>query len=107
MDENRDMDIIRNLRAIEWLKSEILVTIAEVYQLLSKGEDYIKEDLEDLISNIILLSFLLSKRLGISYEEIESSLIDKIKLNILEGHKIEKWYGDLNELMTFLKADRN
>ena len=27
MEENRDMDIIRNLRTIEWLKSEILVTI--------------------------------------------------------------------------------
>ena len=33
------MDIIRNLMTIEWLK-EILVTIAEVYQLLSRGRLY-------------------------------------------------------------------
>ncbi|GFN36705.1 MazG-like family protein [Tepidimicrobium xylanilyticum] len=106
MDQN-NMDIIKNLRTIEWLKSEILSNIAQIYQLLSKGEDYIKEDIEDLIANMILLSYLLGKRLGIGYEDISSNLIDKIKLNILEGHKIEKWYGDLNELLVFLKSNRN
>lgn len=104
MEEKKDMDIIKNLRTIEWLKSEILTSIANLYQLLAKGEDYIKDDIEDLISNIMLLSFLLGKRMGIDYEDIGSNLKDKVKLNILEGHKIEKWYGDLSELMEFLRT---
>ncbi|HSH35010.1 MazG-like family protein [Schnuerera sp.] len=104
MDEMKDMDIIKNLRTIEWLKSEILTSVASLYQILAKGENDAKEDLEDLISNIMLLTFLLSKRLGINYEDINSNLYDKIKLNILEGHKIEKWYGDLSELMEFLRT---
>jgi hypothetical protein len=98
------MDIIKNLRTIEWLKGEILASVASLYQLLAKGEDDTKDDLEDLISNIMLLSFLLSKRLGINYEDIISNLKDKVKLNILEGHKIEKWYGDLSELMEFIRT---
>lgn len=102
MDQMKDMDILKNLRTIEWLKSEILVSIACVYQLLARGEEDMKEDLEDSISNIMLLTFLLSKRLGIDYEDVNSNLKDKIKLNILEDHKIEKWYGDLSELMEFL-----
>lgn len=104
MDEKKEMDIIKNLRTIEWLKGEILVSVASLYQLLAKGEDDTKDDLEDLISNIMLLSFLLSKRLGINYEDIISNLKDKVKLNILEGHKIEKWYGDLSELMEFIRT---
>ncbi|MCF6462822.1 MazG-like family protein [Clostridium sp. Cult1] len=104
MDEKKEMDIIKNLRTIEWLKGEILASVASLYQLLAKGEDDTKDDLEDLISNIMLLSFLLSKRLGINYEDIISNLKDKVKLNILEGHKIEKWYGDLSELMEFIRT---
>lgn len=104
MEEKKDMDIIKNLRTIEWLKSEILTSIANLYQLLAKGEEYIKDDIEDLITNIMLLSFLLGKRMGIDYEDIGSNLKDKVKLNILEGHKIEKWYGDLSELMEFLRT---
>jgi hypothetical protein len=102
MKDKKDMDIIKNLRTIEWLKSEILISIASLYELLAKGEDNIKEDIEDLTSNIILLSYLLGKRLGLNYKDINSSLQDKIKLNLIEGHKIERWYGDLSELLEFI-----
>ncbi|NMB26602.1 MAG: hypothetical protein GX987_00930 [Tissierellia bacterium] len=100
----KDVDIIKNLKTIEWLKSEMLTSLANLYQILAKGEDDIKEDLEDLISNIILLSYLLSKRLGLNYEDIDSNLQDKIKLSLIEDHKIEKWHGDLSELLEFIMS---
>lgn len=105
MEDKNNMDIIRNLRTIEWLKSEILISIANLYELLAKGEDDIKEDIEDLTSNIILLSYILGKRLGINYEDINSNLHNKIKLNLAEDHKIERWYGDLSELLEFIKIN--
>lgn len=104
MDEKREVDIIKNVRTIEWLKSELLTSVAYLYKTLSEGEDDTNQDLEDTISNIMLLSFLLSKRLGLDYENISSNLEDKIRLNILEDHKIEKWYGDLSELLEFIKS---
>ncbi|MBZ2175410.1 MazG-like family protein [Schnuerera sp. xch1] len=104
MDEKREVDIIKNVRTIEWLKSELLTSVAYLYKTLSEGEDDTNKDLEDTISNIMLLSFLLSKRLGLDYENISSNLEDKIRLNILEDHKIEKWYGDLSELLEFIKS---
>lgn len=100
----KDVDIIKNLKTIEWLKSEMLTSLANLYEMLAKGEDDTKEDLEDLISNIILLSYLLSKRLGLNYEDIDSNLKDKIKLNLIEDHKIEKWHGDLSELLEFIMS---
>ncbi len=106
MIDKKDMDIIKNLRTIEWLKSEILTSVANLYELLARGEDNIKEDIEDITSNIILLSYLLGKRLGLNYEDINSNLIDKIKLNLIEDHKIEKWYGDLSELLEFIRHNQ-
>jgi hypothetical protein len=102
MIDKKDMEIIKNLRTIEWLKSEMLTSIANLYELLAKGEDGIREDAEELISNIILMSYLLGKRLGLDYEDINSNFIDKIKLNLID-HKIEKWYGDLSELLEFMR----
>ncbi len=37
----------------------MLTSLANLYEMLAKGEDDTKEDLEDLISNIILLSYLI------------------------------------------------
>ncbi|NMA86404.1 MAG: hypothetical protein GX968_03660 [Tissierellia bacterium] len=103
MEDKNNMDIMRNLRTIEWLKAEMLNNIAKLYEILATGEKDLKGETEDLISNIILLSYILGKRLGLSYEDINSNLEDKIKLNLLEDHKIEKWYGDLSELLGFIR----
>lgn len=104
MKEKRDMDIMKNLKTIEWLKSEILSSVAGLHQILANGEYDMKEDLEDLITNTILSSFLLGKRLGLNYEDIDSNLLDKIKLNLIEDHKIEQWHGDLSELLEFFMS---
>ncbi|MCF6460966.1 MazG-like family protein [Clostridium sp. Cult3] len=105
MKDNNHMDVIKNLRTIEWLKSEILTSVANLYEILAKGEDNAKEDMEDLISNVILLSYLLGKRLGLDYEDINLSLQDKLKLNIIQDHKIEKWYGDLSQLLEYINKN--
>ncbi|HHV38261.1 MAG TPA: hypothetical protein GXX70_02055 [Tepidimicrobium sp.] len=105
MREKRDLDIMRNLKTIEWLKSEVLSSVAALYGLLADGEYDMKEDIEDLIANIILSSFLLSKRLGLDYKDVGSNLLDKIRLNLIEEHKIEQWHGDLSELLEFLMSN--
>ncbi|NLY77654.1 MAG: hypothetical protein GX080_06150 [Tissierellia bacterium] len=104
MEDKRDMDIIKNMRTIEWLKSELLSSVAYLYETLAKGEDDTKDNLKDVVSNILLTTLLLSRRLGLDYEEVLSSLEDNIKINIIEQHKIEKWYGDLSELLEFVRS---
>lgn len=104
MEEKRDMDIIRNMRAIEWLKSELLSNIAYLYEVLAKGEEDTKDNLKDIVSNIVLTALLLSRRLGLSYEDVFSSLEDNVRANIIQQHKIEKWYGDLSELLELIRT---
>jgi len=105
--QNRDIDIIKNMRTIEWLKAQLLSSIANLYDALANGEENTKENLEDLISNIILEALLLGKRLGLKYEDIVSALKENIKINLIEEHKIEKWYGDLSLLLEFIDKGKN
>lgn len=104
--EYRDIDIIKNMKTIDWLKSELLNNVALLHSTLVSGEENTKQDLEDVISNIILQSYILGKRLGIDYNDINNALVENIKLNLIEEHKIERWYGDLSSLMEFLQFNK-
>ncbi|SHF00307.1 MazG-like family protein [Tissierella praeacuta DSM 18095] len=105
--KNKDIDIIKNMKTVEWLKAQLLNTVANLYSTLADAEESTKENLEDIISNLILESLLLGKRLGLDYKNIESALRDNIKLNLIEEHKIEKWYGDLSILLEFIDKHKD
>ncbi|MBC8590384.1 MazG-like family protein [Lachnospiraceae bacterium NSJ-29] len=104
MVRNRDIDIIKNMKTIEWLKAELLTNMAYLHKTLVNNEDNTKENLEDAISNVILQTYILGKRLGLEFEDIDSALKENIKLNLIEEHKIEKWYGDLSKLLDYLSS---
>lgn len=102
MKENKDINVIKDLKIVEWLKCELLSAVAHMFEIMSKGINSGREDLLDILANIILLSYLLGKRLGFSYEIIDSKIEDHIKLSLADDHTIEKWYGDLGELQKHL-----
>lgn len=105
MDGNKDMNIIKNIRTVEKIKSELLTSVAYLYEILLNKEDSSKEELSDVIANIVLLSLLMGKRIGLSYTDVINSLENNIRTNIIKGHKIEKWYGDLSELLDLLRLE--
>jgi hypothetical protein len=104
---DREIDITRNIKIIEWLKGELLTDLANLYKTLASGiREEIHETVADTISNIILISYLLGRRLGVSYNSIENKIQNKIKLGLVENHDIEKYYGDLSELSRHLDSSR-
>ena len=48
-------------------------------------------------------TYLLAKRLGISFNEIDYRIKEKTSLGIKEDHSIEKWYGDLTNLKNHIE----
>lgn len=106
MDYNKNVDITKNIRVIEWLKSEILTAVSTLFQILVNGVQNSQEALIDVLANIILVTYLLGKRLGVAFEKIDEKLENKIKLGVVEEHKIEKWYGDLSRLLDYIKRTR-
>jgi hypothetical protein len=104
---DREIDITRNIKIIEWLKSELLTDIAALFKVLINGmKEEVHETVADIISNIILICYLLGRRLGISYNAIEIKIKNKVKLGLIENHDVEKHYGDLSELAKHLDCSR-
>ncbi len=103
----KEIDITRSIRLIEWLKSELLADLAELFKVLAQGAgEEIREAAGDILSNIILISYLLAKRLGISYNVVEMKIRSKVRLGLVENHDVEKYYGDLSELSKHLDSSR-
>lgn len=104
---DKEIDITRNIRLIEWLKGELLTDIANLFRVLVNGvREEVHDSVSDTIANIILIGYLLGKRLGISYNAIEMKVHNKIKLGLVENHEVEKYYGDLSELSKHLGSSR-
>lgn len=91
-------DITKNVKIIEWIKNEILTSVSNLFNLIFKGVKPIDDGLQNVIANIIMLSYLLGKRLGISFDEIDYKIKEKLKKEIKEEHSIETWFGDLSKL---------
>ncbi|MDQ2085119.1 MazG-like family protein [Herbivorax sp. ANBcel31] len=104
---DREIDITRNIKIIEWLKSELLTDIATLFKVLVNGvREEVHESIAETLSNIILICYLLGRRLGINYNAIEIKIENKVKLGLLENHDVEKHYGDLSELSKHLNCSR-
>ena len=104
---DKEIDITRNIKLIEWLKSELLTDIANLFKVLVNGmREEVHESISETLSNIILIAYLLGRRLGISYSTLELKMENKIKLGLLDSHDVEKYYGDLSELSKHLNHTR-
>ena len=103
----KEVDITRNIKMIEWLKSELLTDVGNLFKGLLNGmRDEVHESVSETLSNIILISYLLGRRLGISYNAIELKVENKVKLGLIDKHDVEKYYGDLSELAKHLNCSR-
>ncbi len=104
---DNQIDITRNVKIIEWLKSELLTDVANLFKALVNGfRDEVSETLADTLANIILICYLLGKRFGINYKTIEMKIDSKIRLGLVENHDVEKYYGDLSDLSKHLNVSR-
>jgi hypothetical protein len=104
---NQDTDITKNIRVIEFLKSELLTAVASLYQNLLKGTKVEQDVMQDILANLVLVTYLLGKRLGISYSLIDSRILEKIRIGMLEDHETERWYGDLSDLSEYLNKKKS
>lgn len=98
-----DFDVTGNIRVIEWLKAELLGSVASLNRVLLKGSKAGQDAIVDCLSGIIILSYLLSKRLGIEFSTIDLKVQNKLKIGILEEDEIEKVNGDLTKLLGYLR----
>ena len=95
---DRNSDVTKNVKIIEWMKKELILSVGDVFDLIFKGVKPLDEALQDTLANIIMVTYLLAKRLGISFNEIDYKIKEKIKIGIEQYHSVENWYGDFSNL---------
>jgi len=97
---DQEIDIARNLKTVEWLKSELVSSIANLFKALIRGQE---EPILESLANIIVATYLLGKRVGINFSKVDLKVESIVKMNIQDEHEVEKWYGDLSNLLHYLK----
>ncbi len=101
MPYGRDTDIARNFKTVDWLKAEILGSVAQIHKsLVATDAGPRTTD----IANAIIGCYLLAKHLGIGYEAVDAQIDANIKENIQNAHEIEQWYGDFTALAAHRKG---
>ncbi len=105
--KDTNIDITRNIKIMDWLKSQLLADVALLFKsMVSGAKEEVRDAAADAVSNIIIVTYLLARRLGITYNAIELKIQKKIRLGIIEEHDVEKYYGDLSELSHHLSFNR-
>ena len=95
----KGIDITKNLRLIESLKSDLLLAVSNLYtEMAAESCEDIRDVALDTLSDNIIISYLLSRRLGLDYPAMEKQITSKIRLGILQEHETEKYFGDLSAL---------
>lgn len=104
MDNKNHIDIGKNIKMIDFLKCELLNSIAMLFETMNKGVKSGQEELLEILANIILVAYSLGKRIGIDYSVIDKKVQEKAKLHMIEEHHLEKWYGELTSLNQYIKG---
>ena len=99
----QEIDVARNLKLIEWLKTELVSTVASLFRAMLKTSE---DSVIDALAQIIITCYLIGKRLGVSFSRIDMKIENKIKANIERNHEIEKWYGDLSALSHYYRDNK-
>lgn len=102
----KTIDFAGNIHRIEWLKSELLSALSDLYRVLIDTKETTKDKIIDCLSSMVLACYLLARRLGVSYKAMDQGVRDKVKLGLLEEPDIETRFGDLSLLNDHMRESR-
>ncbi|MBA4494091.1 MazG-like family protein [Paenactinomyces guangxiensis] len=95
----RGVQFAKSVKIIEWLKTEILDQIAHLFKGIHHANQHV---IIDSLSSLIVSTYVLARRIGFSYRELDQAVVQKLREHTLEGHQLEEWYGDLSTLEEYL-----
>lgn len=99
----KDLDIAQNLKMVEWLKTELIESVANLFKSLLKTGG---NATSDALATIIIITYLLGHRVGISFQNIDLKLRDKLNASIREAPEVEEWNSDLADLLNYLEKKK-
>lgn len=100
---NPDLNIVKHVRTIEWIKAEIVSGIGALFKAMVKNSE---ENIIDSLAGLVMGCYFLGKRLGIPFHKLDVKIEQRLQSSQLQEHEIEEWYGDVTNLQHYFK-ERN
>lgn len=100
---NQENSIAKNIKLIEWLKADMLASLSAVFKGMVKGSE---DKILDGLASLIITTYILGRRLGITFARLDFKIQSKLRRNIEDDHQVERWYGDLTELLHYLTEQK-
>jgi hypothetical protein len=91
----RDVDLAKRAKIIEWLKTEIIEQTAYLLKGIWEGSHF---KIVDGLASVVSCTYILGRRLGVSFRSLDEAILDKMKKHREDGHQLEEWYGDISAL---------
>ena len=102
---HQTMNVASNAKMIEVLKAEFVGEAADVLRVTLSPNA--RGELIDTLGGTVLLAYVLARRCGVSFDEIDADVQSKIQAAIDDDHKLEKIYGDLSLLKKHFESGKN
>ena len=99
-ESKQSIDIAKNLKIIDWLKTELIEGVANFHKAILKNSE---ELILDALAGIVVVCYLLARRLGVQFTRLDKKVRQKVDYHIENKHEVELWYGDLSSLQEYLK----
>lgn len=99
------MNISTNIKAVDTIKSEILSEVAALYRALADYDEVGEYDsVQNSISTIIAMDYILARRLGLSFKSVDSKITELLTIAEEGGHELEVAFSDMSELKKYVKG---
>lgn len=102
-----ELNILDNIRLIENYKAYLLASVADLYTSMAKGTKSSTDEILDELSEIVILSYMLGRRLGINFSEIDEKIVKKLKLGLIKDDETNTQYQDCAKLISYIKEGRD
>jgi hypothetical protein len=89
-----EIDITNKIKIIEQLKSQLLMNMSSLFCNMASDDGDNKNNI-DLLADIVILTYLLSDKLGTSFEGLDIKVKNKLKIALLTEEEQSKWRSQI------------
>mgnify|MGYP001435681963 CR=1 FL=1 len=100
---SKELDVAKNLKMIDWLKAELVDSVAELFKALLKNGH---EAVSDALASIMIICYLLGQRVGVSFLSVDAKMKEKLRISVDNSSDVDNWQKELSRLLAYLEKSK-
>ena len=101
----KELDVAKNIKIIESLKCELLSDLSQLYSGMANPDSMEQQERDDILANMIMVTYMLAKKLGVPYHTLDLKILNKLKVGIIQNSDNE-WYKEIAGLSRHIEKSR-